>query len=183
MEHERSILIVRHCQAAGQTPDSPLTPVGMRQAQTLADFLAPLGIARILSSPYQRARDSAVPLASCLGIPIEIEERLRERTLSSSPVPDWYERLRESFDNLDMCLEGGESNRQTQARALAVVADVAARPEPMTAMFTHGNLMTLLLHSFDESFGFAAWRALTNPDVFALTLPLASARLRRLWPG
>lgn len=35
---------------------------------------------------------------------------------------------------------------------------------------THGNLMTLLLRYFDERFGFEAWAALTNPDVYLVTV-------------
>ena len=68
----------------------------MAQAGLLADLLAPLGIARILSSPFVRARDSIAPLAARLGIPIETDDRLVERILTTEPLPDWRAHLARS---------------------------------------------------------------------------------------
>jgi 2,3-bisphosphoglycerate-dependent phosphoglycerate mutase len=33
---------------------------------------------------------------------------------------------------------------------------------------THGNLLTLLLHSIDPIYGFETWCNLSNPDLFLL---------------
>ena len=38
------------------------------------------------------------------------------------------------------------------------------------SIVTHGNLLALLLRHFDGRVGFAAWEALTNPDVYRVTL-------------
>jgi len=176
-----ALYLVRHCEATGQEPDAPLTPEGQTQAAALADFLTPFPIDRILSSPFQRARDSVAPLAARRGLPIETDARLIERVLATMPLPDWRTHLRLSFDDLDRCLPGGESGRTALTRATAVVDDVRRHPARTTVIVTHGNLLALLLRYFDERVGFDAWETLTNPDVYvaALTEPFKPAQ--RIW--
>ena len=48
----KRVYLVRHCSAAGQAPDRPLTAEGEAQALRLADFLVPFDVARIVSSPF-----------------------------------------------------------------------------------------------------------------------------------
>ena len=95
----KTIYAVRHCRASGQAPDAPLTAEGVVQAAALADFLAPLGIERIVVSPYLRAQQSIAPLAARLGLVVEQDARLVERVLSTGERADWLERLRESFED------------------------------------------------------------------------------------
>lgn len=47
-------------------------------AQRTASALATRPVSRILSSPLQRAVESAKPLANAVGLPVEIDERLNE---------------------------------------------------------------------------------------------------------
>lgn len=56
-----------------QSPhDPPLHTDGIRQAVAVGGFLAAEGITRIVSSPLQRARQTAEPLAEALGLRIQI---------------------------------------------------------------------------------------------------------------
>ena len=111
--------MVGHAQEA----EAPLTAEGERQAQALADALAAAGIERIVSSPMRRALDSAAPLARRLGLAVEVDARLAERVLSGGVRVDWLDRLRESFDDLDARLQGGESSREAMVRGTAAVDD------------------------------------------------------------
>ena len=176
------IYLVRHCQTTGQEPEAPLTEEGEAQARRLADFLAPLGIERIVSSPYARAVGSIAPLAERLGLPLERDERLKERVFASVQLPDWLERYQASFDDLDAAQEGGESGRDAMARGVAAVTEALAGGG-VTAMVSHGNLLTLIRRHFDGQGGFEEWRALTNPDVFCLTKEQTGHRLERIWKG
>ena len=151
------------------------------QAHLLADILAPLGIERILSSPFVRARDSIAPLAARLGIPIETDDRLIERALTTEPLPDWPAHLARTFDDDDYCLTGGESSRAATARAVAVVDEATRHPARATVVITHGNLLALLLRHFDGRAGFPAWQKLTNPDVYRVTLGEIPQPIVRLW--
>lgn len=72
------LILVRHGESTGNAAglllgriDAPLTERGLAQAQTLGDSLS--GITRVISSPLERARDTAAALD--LGLPIEIDER------------------------------------------------------------------------------------------------------------
>ncbi|MBV9927557.1 MAG: histidine phosphatase family protein [Acidobacteria bacterium] len=175
----KTLYVVRHCKAEGQEADAPLTPEGFAQSDSLADSLATANIERIISSPYTRATQSIAPLARRLNLAVELDIRLVERVLCSGSRPDWQERLRASFSDLDLSFEGGESGREAMQRAAAVVADVQRHSARTTLLVTHGNLMALLLKHFDDSVGFAEWRALSNPDVYrvVLTRPYSIQRL------
>lgn len=62
-----SLTLVRHCEAAGQEPDAPLTEVGRRQAAELADFLSAFPIDAIVTSSYRRSRETVTPVGnSCI---------------------------------------------------------------------------------------------------------------------
>jgi 2,3-bisphosphoglycerate-dependent phosphoglycerate mutase len=180
---QKTLYIIRHCQAAGQSPDAPLTPEGELQAVRLAEQLAHLSIERILSSPYTRATQSIAPLAHRLALPIQADARLIERILSAGDLADWTAALRASFDDLDLCFAGGESSRIAMQRAAAALDDVLAHTARTSAIVTHGNLMTLLLKHFKPEIGFRHWQQLTNPDVYRVELDGATATVQRVTYG
>ncbi|MDU5141226.1 MAG: histidine phosphatase family protein [Paenibacillus dendritiformis] len=116
----KNVYIVRHSLAEGQAPDAPLTAAGVRQAHKLAEFLADKGIEHILSSPYERAFRAIAPLAEKLGLNIVTDDRLTERILSGSDHPEWRDMLRKTYEDLDLCNEGGESSTTAMNRASSV---------------------------------------------------------------
>lgn len=179
----KRIWLVRHCKAAGQEPEAPLTEEGARQAERLAAFFAGRPVDRIVSSPFERAVASIRPYAAQAGIAIEMDGRLSERVLSTEPLPDWMDRLKASFDDPDARLPGGESSREAMERGYGVIRECWSRPEANTVVVTHGNLMALILKACDERYGFEEWRKLTNPDVFELLRPNGSEAItiRRIW--
>jgi broad specificity phosphatase PhoE len=63
------VYIVRHLEkAAGQDP--ALTPHGAARAEQLADQLENKGIKAVFATATQRARQTAAPLATRLGVPV-----------------------------------------------------------------------------------------------------------------
>ena len=176
----QTLLIVRHCQAQGQQPNAGLTLVGERQAEELAAFLDQQHVDRIVSSPFVRAIHSIEPLARLKNLPIETDDRLVERTLGE-PARDWQDRLRATFADLDLRFPGGESSREAMERARSAIADILQQRASATVVVTHGNLMTLLLKYFDHRFGFVEWHALTNPDVYEVTVDAERTSVARIW--
>jgi broad specificity phosphatase PhoE len=94
------LILVRHGESTGNAAglllgriDAPLTDRGRAQAQSLGGSLS--GITRVISSPLERARDTAAALD--LGLPIEIDDRWVEldygefdgQPLSSVPAEVW----------------------------------------------------------------------------------------------
>lgn len=107
---KKTIYLIRHCQASGQAPDAELTETGRQQAYKLADFLENQRVAHLVASPFTRAIQSIEPAAAQLGLPIEVDDRLAERVLSTEDLPDWMEKLEESFGDEE--LKFAEANRE-----------------------------------------------------------------------
>jgi len=162
----KTLYLIRHCSAAGQEPDAPLTEEGARQAEDLANWLTGKGIESIISSPYSRAYNSILPFSQRQGLTIHTDDRLVERALCAGTLPDWRDRLAETFEDLDLRLQGGETSRAAMARASAVVNEAISGACHTIILVTHGNLLTLLLKHFDGAFGFEDWQRMTNPDVY-----------------
>ncbi|TLS52547.1 histidine phosphatase family protein [Paenibacillus antri] len=178
----KTIYLIRHCKAAGQEAEAPLTEQGLEQSERLAEALKEMQIEKVVSSPFRRAVHSVEPLTRRLGIDVAVDARLSERVLSGRDLPDWMDHLLRSFEEMDVALEGGESSRMATERALAVVKELANGEANVVAVATHGNLMALLLKAFDASVGFETWKALSNPDVYRLSfLDGNFVEMERVW--
>jgi 2,3-bisphosphoglycerate-dependent phosphoglycerate mutase len=146
----KRLLLVRHCTSTGQDPSAPLSAAGHVQAVRLADYLETMGVQLIVSSPYTRAQQSITPLAQRLNLRVETDPRLAERRLSATPLRHWREAVRQAFENLDVSWPGGESSRAAMSRGRTAIDALLARPEQTQVAVTHGNLLTLILRSFED---------------------------------
>lgn len=177
----KNIYIVRHCEAEGQSSDAKLTEQGFKQAIDLSSFLSKMKVHRIISSPYERAIQSIQPLAKQLNLEIEIDEKLTERVLSTKDSSDWKDKLRTTFEDVELKFEGGESSQEAKERIVDVVEKSFNDVFENTIIVTHGNLMSLLLNNYNENFGFEDWQNLTNPDVYVLRKIGNKVTYERLW--
>ncbi|HZC16550.1 MAG TPA: histidine phosphatase family protein, partial [Caulobacteraceae bacterium] len=96
-----SLVLIRHCESAGQGPDAPLSETGKRDAELLICRLRALNPDVIYSSPYLRARATVQPFADRAGLPVILDDRLHERVLSAEPLDDWLDHIRRSYEDLD----------------------------------------------------------------------------------
>lgn len=165
-------LLIRHAKASEQAPDAPLTAEGQEQAQRLASQLAQHAITRMVSSPWLRAVDTARPLAEALGLEVETDERLTERVLSGRDLPHWQTALKASFLDPELVLDSGESGTAARTRALVALKH-AEDPHGLTAIFTHGNLLALLL-----GLDYGGWAELRNPDIWCWNAEGLAERVR-----
>ncbi len=139
-----SILLVRHGETAlnaariVQHPETPLNERGMGQAQRLAArLLADFPIAGIVSSDYKRARMTAEAIAAVTGLPITIQESLRERNFGDARgVP--HGDLGFDLYALDFHPRGGESWPMFHERVALAWTEVAER-----AAGTEGDLVVV----------------------------------------
>jgi len=170
-----TVMLVRHARPippgvlSVNDDDRPLTPEGFEAARSLADAYAEMRIDAIYSSPYRRARQTIEPLASRLGIAIEIVQDLRERYLTTPGVPDhvWMPHLRRSWQDLDYAPPGGETGRVAQRRILEVLSCIRARhPSGTVVAGSHGNLIALALNAIDSALGMDFWQVMPMPAVY-----------------
>lgn len=179
----KNIYIIRHCEAKGQSSDSPLTEKGFIQANELSRYLFDLKVDRILSSPFLRAIQTIKPFAEHNNIEIELDSRLSERVLSSIFFSDWMDKLEATFNDMDLKYEGGESSNEAQNRIVEVINDIAASNYGNTLIVAHGGVISLLLNHYDQNFGFEQWKSLSNPDIYQLSISLKDVKVKRLWEG
>jgi 2,3-bisphosphoglycerate-dependent phosphoglycerate mutase len=120
-----------------------------------------------------------------MALPIEVDPRLSERRLGIiAPDSAAFEAaVRRTWDNPDFCYPGGESNREAQARGMALIEELQrACGSQHIVLATHGNLLALILQAFDPTIGFNFWSALTMPDSYRLRIQSPHrAHYRRLW--
>lgn len=168
-----TIYLVRHAASAPSAlvPESdwPLSDAGNRQAQALVPQLAQLAIDQVITSPYRRAVATIEPFARTANLPITTEIDLRERKLTESTDDDWLALLKRVWDNPTHAEPNCESNVDCQTRVVACLTRLArAHPGRTIVAASHGNAISLMLNTIDPSFGFEDWRAMRNPDCFAL---------------
>ena len=62
----------------GRLPGYHLSPLGQRMAERVGEVLGDRDIVAVVSSPLERARETAAPLAARRGLEVRIDERLIE---------------------------------------------------------------------------------------------------------
>ena len=82
------LYLMRHGQARADDGsydhDTPLSPLGRRQAEAIAAGLANVSLAAVYASAMRRARETAEPLARVTGLDVRVDDRLTE-----FPIADW----------------------------------------------------------------------------------------------
>ncbi|MGE5647497.1 MAG: histidine phosphatase family protein [Acidobacteriota bacterium] len=154
-----TVLLVRHCDndysrntVMGWMPGVHLNEKGRAQAEALAERLA--GVQAIYSSPLERARETAAPLARRLGLEVRICEALAEVRTG-----DWTTRTFREMENDPEWLHfnrhrstaripGGETMLEVQARMVSALEQMrCAHPDSVVVAVSHGDpIRAALLH-------------------------------------
>jgi broad specificity phosphatase PhoE len=126
--------------------DPPLNARGVQQAKMLAEQLMNKGLEIVVTSPLERAKQTAVILSQVMNVQIMEEPRLMEIHQG-----DWQTRLRSEIESLypDLFAEwetnpwhvtppGGEPLSTVQARVYAALDDLGREyPEAKIGIVTH----------------------------------------------
>ena len=168
-----TLYLVRHAQSHPtrklDEPDWPLSQLGVEQAKQLPQLLEPLGIGKIVSSPYIRCLNTIGPFAEEFSIEIEIHDDLRERRITGELREDFDEVMRRSWEDFSYALPGCENSQDAQDRVdRAVTQIVRDYPGQTVAVSSHGNAISLYLNSLDPTFGYDEMFSIRNPDVVKL---------------
>ena len=118
--------------------DIPLNETGLAQARSAALLLRDKQIKAIISSPLSRAKVTADIVAAQLGLPVEIDEGLREVAFGvqeGKPMSEWFVHW---VDGL-LTPDGGESFPSLTTRAVAAINRCISRP-PIVLVVAHGAL-------------------------------------------
>jgi probable phosphoglycerate mutase len=163
----RTLWLVRHAATdwtgarwSGRRSDPSLSAAGRRAADDLAAALAgrlpPRAV--ILASPSRRAVETARPIADRLGVPMELDDDLREVDVgeldgltfdaASARYPDLAKRLLAGDRDVDW--PGGERAADLRTRIRSVLRRLEARSATATVVLvTHGGVIGEVLASVD----------------------------------
>ena len=182
----KTIYLIRHGETQANRDgvfrgrgEVPLSPAGLAQAGELRAWFASLGVERVLSSPLQRAAQTA---AICFpGRAIELQELVNNLDLGrwagrrkkeiAVEEPELWRRWLEEPER--MAFPGGESLAAVKARTRAFALLLASAPEERIAVVTHRSVLKALLA---ETLGLAErWFWKFHLDNASVTLLLHEA--------
>lgn len=157
-----ALLLIRHAHTdtagkrlTGRTRGVHLNPRGRAEAEALARRLRGVSIAAIYSSPLERCRETAAPLARAGGLAIRSRRGLLEvdygewtgRPISQLRRTKLWRVVQQAPSA--MRFPGGESLLEVQDRAVAEVMRIAAEHAGRAvAVVTHADVVRLLLAHF-----------------------------------
>ncbi|MFI0192470.1 histidine phosphatase family protein [Streptomyces sp. NPDC017082] len=138
---------------AGRT-DVPLTAHGRRQAAELGAWAAGQHLDAVLCSPLSRARLTAAPAATALGLTLRVDERLYEVDfgrgdgLTRAEMAEAFPEALAAFlaDPVAHHLPGGEDPAAAAGRATGCLQETArALPDGRVLVVAHSTLLRLAL--------------------------------------
>jgi probable phosphoglycerate mutase len=154
-----TLLLVRHALCdpvgtaiAGRAAGVPLNAAGEEQAARLGARLRALPIDAVYSSPLERARQTAAPIAAARRVAVEVLDGVGEidfgewtgRTFAELDGGAAWRRFN-SFRS-GTRIPGGELIVEVQARAVAALGALGERhPEGVVAVVSHGDVIKAAL--------------------------------------
>lgn len=184
----RLLLLVRHGQTTfnvesrlpGQIPGVPLTDEGRRQAQRAAVALSGLPLSAVVSSPLERARETAEILARGWALPVRTDPRLVDTDVGpwagqkiadlKKSDPRWEQFVQNPFAPP----EGIEGFAAVQQRVVAAVQDIIAGPElgSYIVLVGHADVIKLILAHYTSMAGECArFVTVANASISVLAFP------------
>ena len=154
-----TLLLVRHGHTdaagkrlTGRAPGVHLNELGRRQAERLVERLEGVRIDAIVSSPLERCRETAAPLAKARGRAVDVGRAWIEvgygewtgRSISQLRRTKLWRRV--MFAPSNVRFPGGESLLEVQGRAVDATLDIAARHARGTVVVvSHADVIRLLV--------------------------------------
>ena len=130
----------------------PLTEVGKQQAKTLAEKVKDLGIDVIIASPMTRAMQTAGAVSLATGIPVMMDDRLREHDYGAFEGADragddyWQQKYMFAAK-----FPKGESVLQLAHRVYSLIEDVKkAYPDKTVLLVCHGGVSRMIKTYFED---------------------------------
>lgn len=170
------VYMVRHAESpyiAGAERTRGLSRKGQANVKKVTEILMDKGIEVVISSPYARAVLTVEDLAHRLGLEVETYEDLRERCFAGEDYilsdENFMDEVMNMFHNPDYSLPGGESNAECQVRAVSALQEILEKYRgTKIALGTHGNVMTMMLNHFDDSYDLEFLKQTSKPDIYRL---------------
>ena len=157
---EKTIYFVRHGQSEDnvslvfQSTTSPLSEMGIKQADHIAERVSHLSFETLIASPLERAKQTAGAISSKTGKTVVFEElfveRIKPSSINGKPHSDeranttWRE-WEKSLYTSGMHVEDGENFDNLLARADKAIKFLQERTEQSIVVVTHGFFLRTIV--------------------------------------
>lgn len=156
------IYLVRHATndlvskaIAGRQPGVHLNAEGRKQAEAVAEFFEKLPIQQIFSSPLERARETAEPIAKRLGQDVQTAGSILEidfgewtgETIANLEKDERWKRWNQFRSGHHT--PGGETSIEVQSRFVRFVLELCEKhPDESVILVSHGDPIRFILMYF-----------------------------------
>jgi len=157
-----------------------LTEKGREQVKAAVAELKEKGITKIISSPFNRTKETSHIIADELGVVVEFDDRLREfqhGDWDGKTIDELYNDNPEFATNLSFALKNGESHLDVRARMMQVLFDLEKKHTgEKILLVTHGGPLWMLITGaplYNDSQSFACVGANEHTHMGGHCLPNA----------
>ncbi len=157
---EKIVYFIRHGQSehnaipVAQTPESPLSEKGLKQAESVAERFSAIPFNKVISSTLIRARQTAQKISDASGVSVEFSdlfvERILPASLSGKPYSDpaahslWKD-WEKSLVSADFRVEDGENYHDIILRSDKALEYILQRPERTMTVVSHSYFIRTLV--------------------------------------
>ncbi|MBW3569408.1 histidine phosphatase family protein [Candidatus Parcubacteria bacterium] len=157
---KKTVYFVRHGQSIDnaspvfQSVDSPLSEIGINQAENIAKRLSAIEFELLIASPIRRAKETAERIANKAGKDVIFSdlfvERIKPSEIDGKPWTDdeankVWRAWEKSLYSPRLRISDGENYDDTIARVDKALAFLQERPESTLAVVTHGYFLRALV--------------------------------------
>lgn len=123
----KKVYLVRHGKRESHHEDTPLSEIGIKQAEITGKYLKAKNINKIYVSPLLRTQETAKIISEIINVPIKTDDRLKERFLWDENMESYEQFLDEwhkASGERDYRSKGRDSAKISGERLKSVVEDV-----------------------------------------------------------
>ena len=161
MSEARNIYFVRHGQSMGnmegyvQGAHTPLSSEGLRQAELVAQRFQNIEVNRVVTSPYDRARETGTKIAVLKKVDLVSDENFRElqrpsrivgESLSTPAVQEVVTAYQKNWSVRGWKLEDGDNFEETLERVKKGLHFLSQDTTGDVVVVSHANLLRILIN-------------------------------------
>lgn len=165
-----------------QFPETPLSDVGIEQAEFVANRFKDLQIDKIIASPFTRARQTAEIIARELGKPIDFNDLLieylkptifRGKSHDTEGLQNIIKMIREKMPDPSWHHSDEENFWDIRKRAMEFVAFLELQDEENLLIVTHSEILRMIIsymmmgddHNLENYLKFESFFKTTNTGI------------------
>ncbi len=181
VRHGQSVLNVKNTH---QRPDTPLSELGIKQAEILAGRFKKIKIEKIIASTYERARKTAEIINKELNLAIDFSELVQEcrRPTEVLGVENSsllnikiQKQIEDNFENLDWHYSDEENFADRRTRAIKVIKLLENVKEESVLVVSHGTFIryitgVLMFGEEMEANQYLKWESFTRAENTGINL-------------